>query len=118
MGIKREQENGSQTVQISFGTLFEVLTEPDRIDVIVEVGENNWFEAARVVQDETGYRLASYPGTGGPEVFGKLVGQLTADQVIEAAKKHALDHGYELPDESLKYFLTNSQVPPRILNIK
>lgn len=116
MGIKREFENSQKRVQIAFGTMFEVSTEPDRIDVIVEVGEDNWFEAARVVRDDTGYILASYPGTGGPEVFGKAVGQLTADQVIEAAKKHALEHGYELPEESLNYLLENAKALPRILN--
>ncbi len=115
MGINREQETGLRSALIAFGTMYEVLSEEGRVEVIVDIGNNNWFGAATVVRDETGYRMLSYPGTSGPEVFGRIVGQLTPEQVIEAARKHAVDQGYELPERSLNYLLENSKVPSRIL---
>lgn len=101
MKRRREEEPNQSSVEISFGTLFTVIThgiETDRVDCIIDVGEDNYFFAGPVTESASGKKKMAHVGTGGPRVFGKIVGQMSLDEVIEAFKEGARN-GWVFTDE-------------------
>ncbi|MCX6705800.1 MAG: hypothetical protein NTV24_01690, partial [Candidatus Woesebacteria bacterium] len=77
-------------IKIGFGTLFEVAEIEDRTDVIINVGEGDSFESARVGETEEGKRWLSYSGTSLRSDIKRIVGQMSPEEVIEAAKQGAM----------------------------
>lgn len=81
-----------RSVEIKFGTLFRVreFGKPtDRIDVITNVCEGNYFFSNRVKYDETGELFLSPVGFGteGPEDFVEVTGQMLPDEVVKAIER-------------------------------
>ena len=87
--MDRGQENkeNHRSVTISFGTLFSVIGTSDksRVDVVIDIGEGDWFESARIHKTNEG-RMFKGVGTVELKAFGQVLGQLTNNEVIEAAR--------------------------------
>ncbi len=89
-----EAEVQPNSVEISFGTLFTVRSfgkETKRIDCITDIGEDSYFYAGQVLKSKNSRNKIVHTGTGGPEVFGRVVGQMSAEEVIEAFREGARD---------------------------
>lgn len=106
--VERRVERKIQEAEISQGTLFTVREfgkETERVDVIIDIGEDDWFESARIRFTEDRRMMIGIGGTGGPDNFGKVVGQLTAEQILEAARLGTkVLYGYELSDNQVNLY--------------
>lgn len=103
-------------IKIGFGTLFRVAGEKDRTDVIVEVGENNYFGSAKLRETEDGKRWFFLAGSGGKKHIGEIVGELTLNEVINALEEGARQVGLkELPEEMRDTLKQESGKKPRLL---
>ncbi|GEM_PF-5440410 len=114
-----ENENQAETVEISMGTLFTVRSfgkVTKRVDVITDIAESNYFYSAQLQKDSDGVYFG-IGGTGGPEVFGRVVGQMSPEEVIEAAKLGARKLGYEYTQGQIDYLLTSAQKGTRSLSL-
>jgi len=106
----------SPEIEISFGTLFKVKNYPDRTDVVINTGKDDYFEAARLHKTEDGKDTFFWSGTAGPENIEELAGKLTPEQVFEAYKNGAKRVGIELPEEFMQILIKYSQKGPRKIN--
>ena len=91
-----EAESQPESVQISFGTLFTVLRfgiATERVDCITDIGVDTYFHAGQVSKSKRGKDMIVFTGTGGPEVFGEVVGQMPVEDVVEAFREGARDGG-------------------------
>lgn len=87
-----------RSFEIGFGDTYEVRGNPERTDVVVNVGEGSWFDSARVRQDGD-TRYLTIPGTSGAEYIERITGQMSLQEVLTAAEEGARRQGYELSDE-------------------
>ncbi len=84
-------------MNISFGTLFEANKKStlgkDRTDVVVDVGEADYFYIAGTFQKEgqIAFSLQTGVGTAGRENVERITGQLTLDEMIDAANRGSLE---------------------------
>lgn len=114
---KIDTEIRPQSVEISFGTLFSVREfgkETKRVDVVVDVGEDDYFIAGQT-HKRSGKFAFSIPGTAGNDNFGRKVGKLSVDEVMEAARLGATAQGYELDEHQVEYLKNASRKPARVL---
>lgn len=98
-----------KSVEIFFGTLFSVRglgEERKKVGVIIDVGEEeanvgegSFFHIGSVVEDRDGNRMIEVYGTGGPETFGEIVGQMSFEEIIEAAKRGDRSRRHKFTDE-------------------
>ncbi len=84
--------------EIGFGDLFRVKGQPDRVDVVIDIREGDYFDSARV-REWGGKKYLAGLGTAGPENINGFVGQMTKDEIISAAEEEARRLGYELTGE-------------------
>ncbi len=115
-----KEEPQPEQVEISFGTLFTVKKwgeETDRVDFVIDIGEKNYFFAASLQEDNEG-RFWWSCGTAGPENFGRVVGQLTIEEVIEGKKRGCQKFGYEISDKELEILRESAKKGSRIINLK
>jgi len=117
MREKETRETKELEITIGFGTLFEVKEVPNRVDVILDVGEENWFAAARIMETEEGKKGLAIAGTGVPEYIEKITGELSFDEVIALYKEGARYRGVELSDEERKLLEEYSRKKPRTLRL-
>ncbi|MEO6509226.1 MAG: hypothetical protein ABIO02_04685 [Patescibacteria group bacterium] len=112
-----------RTVEISFGTLFKVSEKSakraDRVDVVLNIGEENIFCSAPLEKDEEGNNMFPFTraGSAHPGIMtGEIVGQLSLDEVIEACRKgtKAIFHT-ELPENIRNSLLEYSKLGSRTL---
>lgn len=84
---------------IELGTTFKVLTKfaggSDREDVVIGLGEENYFHAARLNSTKDGKKWFFHAGTSDPEYIDNLTGKMSTQEVIEAAREGARQVGLE-----------------------
>ncbi|KKU03325.1 MAG: hypothetical protein UX99_C0028G0016 [Candidatus Amesbacteria bacterium GW2011_GWB1_47_26] len=106
-------------MKISFGTLFKVDKKvtrgKNRTGVVVDVGEEDHFQAAQIFKSE-GKIAFSFPtgvGTARPEDIDLITGQLTLQEMLAAARLGLLKKmGRELDEEekaSLEGYATGGE---------
>lgn len=87
-------------IEIAFGLMFKVKNEPGRTDVVIDVGKENYWDAARVYLTADGYLIPPMAGTAGPDNYEEKVGRLTLQEILDAAEKGAQKRwGQSLPQE-------------------
>lgn len=125
MAERREGE-GRKEVEISFGTLFRVKPEikPDRIDVVIDTGEENWLGVAPIHQEENGTKWfrAINAGTKYIGDIEEIVSQLPEEEVIAACLKGFEMDGIKLTPKQTKQMVNvlkeSAQKGPRKVRIK
>lgn len=117
MGHRQESAERPKSVEIAFGTLFTVRrfgVETPRIDCITDVGEDTYFCAGQVQKSTGGKDKLNHVGTGGPENFGTIVGQMSLTEVIEAFREGARD-GWVFNDSMETILRESALKAPRVL---
>lgn len=116
--VESKKEKEVKQVEISFGTLFKVKQfgkETDRVDVVIDTGEKNYFFAAEVLTNDEGERIWWPSGTAGLDNLGKIIGQMTPEEVIEAKRRGCRRLGYEMSKEEFEILHEYSRKGPRVL---
>ena len=117
MSRRTEVEIRPKTVQISFGTIFTVRSfgkETNREDCFIDIGEDNYFYAGQLTKSKRGKPKLVHTATGSPEVFGRLVGLMSTEDVIEAFREGARD-GWIFTDVMEGYVRQSAQKGSRML---
>lgn len=94
-----------ESVEISFGTLFRVKIagkEIDRTDMVFDIGQGDWFFSAFLFKTPEGKTAWRWAGTGGSENVSRVVGQMTPEEVIEAARAAKEAAGQTFSQEDLE----------------
>lgn len=103
-------------VKLGFGMLFEVSDEEGRIDVVINVGKGGSFEAAQIGETKEGQKWFFIPGTADRGDIGRIVGQMSFEEVIKAAEEGARHTGIgELPKDMRDILEKYSKEKPRVL---
>jgi len=72
-----------QFIEIHFGDVFKVRDCPERIDVITDVGENEWFAANKMLKDDEGKEYLSHGhGTAGMDLVEEIIGRWSHQEVL------------------------------------
>ena len=103
-------------IEISFGTLFEVSGEEERIDVVINVGEDSWFYTGQIGKTKDGNKWFFMAGTAGKKNIKKIVGQMSIEEVIKAAEEGAIHTGVGELSKTMRDLLEQySQSKPRLI---
>jgi hypothetical protein len=119
----KELKESSEGVEIQFGTKILPKEEfrvgnPDRIDVIVELGKNKWFETGTLFTDKDGKQRVFVGGTGDVEYIKEVIGVMDAMELIQAIKTDfERRYGGKYPEELLEDLQLEAKREPRILKI-
>ena len=73
-------------IKVSFGTLFTVPGEKDRVDVVINTGEEGWFFSAQLVETDERGKSFFLAGTASRENIKDIVGKMTTEEVFIAAE--------------------------------
>lgn len=117
MKDKETEETKESEVTIGFGTLFEIKRVPNRVDVVLDVGEEDWFSSAKIIETKEGKKALSMVGTAGPDNIERITGQLSFDEVIAAFGEGTKMRGYELSNEERELLEKYSRKKPRTLKL-
>jgi hypothetical protein len=102
-------------IEIRIGTLFK-LNDEEKIQLVVGLGENNYFFSAYLFKTEEGKNWFFNSGTAYKDRFGEIVGQMSIEEVLNARQegdKHVgLDH---TPEGILKDLILESEKGSRVL---
>lgn len=108
-----------ESVEISFGTMFVPKPEyGEGIDVITDIGESTTFESFTLFEDAEGKYLYLSGGTGGANIFGEKIGQMTPEEVIEAFSQGYRRMGRELSAKHMSLLQEGAKKGSRILLLR
>lgn len=97
---------------ISFGLLFETPKGSKR--VIIDVGENGYFNSDYVKENEKGEMLITPGGTHKDSDITKILGNLALNEIVEAVDRaYQKDFGVGAPQEVKEIYENFSKSAPR-----
>lgn len=96
--------------EIRFGTVYEPADYPNSRYVVVDLGRDCFFGASWVYQDSQGKTRLSIPGTHYTGRIGEIVGFMTLEEMLAAAK----NSGWQ-SKEMEELFRTEAEKPSRFL---
>lgn len=114
--LEKEQPN---SVEISMGTLFKIRVDGKvtrKVYVINDIGNGDYFDAMILKRNKKGERYILGGSTFRSEDFGERAGQMSPEEVIEAAKLGAEKMGYVLSQRELDILLESAKKKPRTIS--
>ena len=111
---QEDKNREPRSLEIHFGDLTEYI-HGDKVQtfVILELGEDNWFNVSAVGKTPDGRTVLAIPGTSGPEFVHKIIGRYTLDQVLDGFRN--LFDG-NIPQKIVDSMLENSKKPSRVIS--
>jgi hypothetical protein len=108
-----------EAVEIGFGTTFRVTNEPERTDIVLDVGKGTWFRATPVITTTDGIMAINitHSGTSGVEKIAAITGTLSLEDVLAAAKEGTKIFGRAVSPEQERILRQRSKQEPKTIEL-
>ena len=113
--VQNSAETEQSPVHIQFGTVFTVVGNPRRVDVVVDVGEDTWFMSAGSYNYKSRNYSFFHQGTSGRENINQILGHISLEEILAAANRGYTNKGLAFPPEVAQIYTEAAKKPPRIL---